>query len=556
MNYRDLYGKGIGLVAPSKICSDFKDFFCELDFIISVESKELTSEIVDKLNECDCIIIGYENKNIHEVFKTLKTLHVDSVVYTLSDVYAMVDELETFYIDKRFYDKTICLYGNKDKLLSVINNNPHLKVDYIIADERLADYSDSGYTSIPIISINEINNLSNVFVIIANDVSQVEKDIFINLGLKFGSEFHFYNSRVPKHPTSYYLRKTLLDLPKFTIPCDYTKRALSIKQRGNVMACCSSVSLVLGSSLHTSIEEILNGIQVQLIRLSINNRTYSFCGDMCFMYREEKYRLDNDKAIANNQRKHISLRKIRDFNVQLGYDRSCNLACPSCRTHRIIKPEDEIEKVEMMHEEVKRMCHQKPRNIRVGNGELFFSPYYRDIIFSEYENDNIALISNGMLFTPENWSFLENRYKKVSLEVSIDAVDPATYKKLRGGDLYKLRKNMDFASKLRRMGKLKNLSISFVIQVENFREMVGFVEYGKSINADLVHFTKLNSWGHIPEETFIKMDVYDERNEHHKEFVEILQNPIFGSPLVHVDNINNYIKSKGCVCENLQGIEL
>ncbi len=27
MNYRDLYGKGIALVAPSKICSDFKRLF-------------------------------------------------------------------------------------------------------------------------------------------------------------------------------------------------------------------------------------------------------------------------------------------------------------------------------------------------------------------------------------------------------------------------------------------------------------------------------------------------------------------------------------------------
>ena len=161
-----------------------------------------------------------------------------------------------------------------------------------------------------------------------------------------------------------------------------------------------------------------------------------------------------------------------------------------------------------------------------------------------------------MLFTQENWSFLEKRYENISLEVSIDAVNPATYKKLRGGDLYKLHKNMEFASELRKKGKLKHLSISFVIQVENYREMVGFVEYGESINADLVHFTKLNSWGHIPEEAFIKMDVYDERNEHHREFVEILQNSIFNRQSVHVDNIHNYIKHRSHICDKLSGIEL
>lgn len=63
----------------------------------------------------------------------------------------------------------------------------------------------------------------------------------------------------------------------------------------------------------------------------------------------------------------------------------------------------------------------------------FFSPYYNDIIFDYYESDHIALISNGMLFTPVNWSFLEKRHHNISLEVSTDAVNPNTYKKLRGG---------------------------------------------------------------------------------------------------------------------------
>jgi hypothetical protein len=52
---------------------------------------------------------------------------------------------------------------------------------------------------------------------------------------------------------------------------------------------------------------------------------------------------------------------------------------------------------------------------------------------------------------------------------------------------------------------------------------------------------KLNSWGHIPQETFIQMDVYDERNANHREFVEILNNPIFKDPTVHVDNIENFL---------------
>lgn len=100
---------------------------------------------------------------------------------------------------------------------------------------------------------------------------------------------------------------------------------------------------------------------------------------------------------------------------------------------------------------------------------------------------------------------------------------------------------MEFASRLRKEGKLAKLSIAFVIQVENFEEMADFVKYGNGICADFVHFIKLNRWEHVSEEEFVKMDVYDERNPYHQRFVEILQNPIFQNPKVHVDNINNFI---------------
>lgn len=535
MVYRNLLKKQIGLIGTDKICADLQEFFNELTYKQIVLSENITSEEVRRFEGCDVVLIGLENADVDtELFED-----VSATIITLTDIFAMIDELESFYIDKMFGDRTVCVYGKRENISKMIESNPNMKIDYVISDEVQQPQTD-----LAVISINQIEQLTSVFVIIADEICENTKKMFTDIGMEFGKEFHFYNSRVPKNLTSYYLKKTLMDKPKYTIPCDYTKKALSIKAHGNVMACCSSVGLSMGNSLYTSIEEILRGIQAQLICLSINNRTYSFCGDMCFMFREKKYCLEDEDDIKNNPRCNISLREIKDFNVQLGYDRSCNLACPSCRDHRIIKPEDSKEIVEMIHDEVKRMCLKKPRNMRIGNGELFFSPYYKDIIFNQYVSDEIALISNGMLFTPENWSFLEKRYKKISLEVSIDAIHPDTYKKLRGGDLKKLHKNMEFASFLRRDGRLKKLSISFVIQVENYREMIGFVKYGKSINADFIHFMKLNSWGHIPEDKFIQMDVYDKRNKNHHEFVKILNNPLFLDPSVHVDNINNFLREE------------
>lgn len=538
MVYRDLLNKKMVVCGSQKIICDLKDFFCELfiktEYVMNTFEEKVFSAILEECDENTCILLGWEKEEFIEKRDNKVFLINKKSILFLDDLYNMIDELETFYIDKLKRDKNIVLYGSEGSVSKLIKMNPHLRVNYSAVET-------SELSNVELVYLEQIPKIDNCFCIIADPVSKDTKDRFLNMGLEFGKQFHFFNMRAPVHYTSYYLKKTMFDKPRYILPCDYTKRALSIKAHGNVMACCSSISLVFGNCLYTSIEEILNGIQAQLVNLSIRNRTYSFCGNLCFMYREQKYSLDGAEEIEKNFRIQNEIHKVPDFNVQLGYDRSCNLACPSCRNHRITQPEDTEDVVEMIHEEVIRMCHLRPGNIRIGNGELFFSKYYKDIIYNHYEAESIALITNGMLFTPQNWSHLEKRYKNVSLEVSIDATKPETYRKLRGGNLEILKNNMEYAGLLRQKGKLKKLSISFVIQADNYEQMKAFVEYGKSIHADFIHFMKINSWGHIPSDIFASMDVYDPYNIHHKHFVEILQDPIFREPFVHVDNLSNFV---------------
>lgn len=551
MTYRELFERKILLCGPEKICRDLEEFFYELQIAESlymektegILQKEDENKVLTWLNQWKgkgFFIMGFTDSSyiISTILEQNHMRHGDDYIW-VDDLLEITDEMETFYIDKRKAGRKIAVYGTDKLVNDLISKNPSLQIDYMVM-ENDKESNVKGYS---IVSLDELIlvDKSELFVVLATEIDSQIKQKFLDLGLIFGENFHFYNPRVPKHTTSYYLKKTIYDVPKYSLPCDYTARALSIKSHGNVMACCSALTLSLGNCKFTSIEEILAGIQAQVVNLSVNNRTYSFCGEMCFWFREKAYCLSDEEEISKNVRRHDKLHTIPEFNVQLGYDRSCNLACPSCRTHRITKPEDEPEIVEMIHTEVKNMCLKKPRNMRIGNGELFFSKYYKDIIFNCYESKKIALISNGILFNEENWSKLELRYEKIALEVSMDATKANTYQKLRGGNFDILLRNMDFAGQLRRENRLEKLSISFVIQVENFREMVAFVEYGNRIHADYIHFMKLNSWGHIPTEEFVKMDVYDSRNPNHAEFVEILHNPVFMNPNVHVDNINNFL---------------
>lgn len=589
MTYREVVGRKIFLCGTEKRCRDIEEFFCEMRIVRRMyfgngkeipdrEQEEELREYFAQRQEEDLLVISEEYSEF--LFSVLENggMKRREDYFWLDDLLGLTDEIETFYVDKTKAGKKIAVYGTGKLAEDLIRRNPGLPIAYFIAsgsgqggclqtfgdgDEgrRLCGSAPGDLLSAggeqepcpqgrsadcecrPLYGVTEAlrEGGENIFLILAVPADAEVKRLFLDRGLVFGRDFHFYNPRVPKHPTSYYLKKTMYDRPAYTLPCSYSTRALSIKNHGNVMACCSALTLELGNCKFTSVEEILSGIQAQIVNLTINNRTYSFCGEMCRMFRENAYRLRDEESIAKNKRKYGSLHSIPDFNVQLGYDRSCNLACPSCRKHRITEPEEKRDIVEMIHEEVKSMCLKKPRNIRIGNGELFFSKYYKDIIFNCYENDKIVLITNGLLFHQENWGYLENRYGQIALEVSVDAVNGETYRKIRGGNFQILLRNLEFAGRLRMENKLMKFSLSFVVQAENFEEMVDFVKFGKNVHADRICFIKLNSWGHIPQEDFIKMDVYDPRNSRHGRFVEILHHPVFQEPNVHVDNINNYI---------------
>lgn len=532
MQYRELCKRNVFIaVKEEKIRQDIEDFFSEMTLqgYLSAESVEEMNSFLEKKNEEDILLIAAENYDAEALSSYKKG--VDFL--DMEDLFLMTDEMETFYIDKMKGDRKIVVYGGRESVEVMKIANPNLRIDKIVfADEENA-----------LDQLKKEREKDHIFVIAADNVTtELKGKLEKEADLKFGEEFHFYNKRIPKHPTSYYLKKTIFDEPKYNFPCDDTKRALSIKKHGTVMACCSAVSLAFGSILYTSVEEVLRSIPAQIVWLSIKNRTYSFCGEMCFVFRDKRYHLTDRAEIFQNKRLEGSIPQLKDFIVQLGYDRSCNLACPSCRTCRITRPEDNEEVMSLMHEEVRRMALLRPKNIRIGNGEVFFSPYYKDIIFNCYEKDSIALISNGILFNEENWDRLKKQYKKIYMEFSIDSTTPETYRRLRGGDFSLLCRNMEFAAGLRRKKELERLSISFVIQKENFREMPDFVRFGQKLGADYIAFRKLNNWGFMSDEEFIPKDVYDERNEEHEAFVEILKNPLLHLDIVHVDNIENYMK--------------
>ena len=125
------------------------------------------------------------------------------------------------------------------------------------------------------------------------------------------------------------------------------------------------------------------------------------------------------------------------------------------------------------------------------------------------------------------------------LTVSIDAATRETYEKVRrGGNFDVLRKNMEFASKLRKDGNLSYFRINFVVQSENYKEMIDFVEGGVELGVDEVFFSKVLNWGTYTSEEFKEISMMEEDgNTPKKELQRILYDPRMKNPIVDLGTI-------------------
>ncbi len=229
-----------------------------------------------------------------------------------------------------------------------------------------------------------------------------------------------------------------------------------------------------------------------------------------------------------------------DF-LTFGFDQTCNLSCPSCRTHRIVeKTSASIEKARAVEEKLVdllptvKVLHINPA------GELFGSKPSRKLL-EMIDNERcpqliLDIISNGTLFTEEEWNKFPGIHGKVrSVRISIDAASKPTFEKLRRLGRYEpFVENMRFLSRLRATGTIPQLKFSFTYQLDNFREMPEFVEFCASMNADFAIFERLQNIAFTANDYRAKA-VHHPEHPQHIEFLGIISKPIFATPRVWHD---------------------
>lgn len=325
---------------------------------------------------------------------------------------------------------------------------------------------------------------------------------------------------------------------------------LATGYQGEAFACCCPawVPFPLGNVLEApSADAVWNSEAAVEIRRSVHDGDFSYCSrTLCSYIAAQK--LPRKSEITDPLlRRYIDERTVvleeAPQMVQLNYDTTCNLACPSCRTGILAASAEEQDRYAAASRRVILPLLSKLDGLSYisGGGEVFASRHYRAILAAlnrtEYPDLSLYLITNGLLATAERWRQFPDLPEMIGiLSVSIDAARAGTYERLRRpGKWAVLMKNLELMAEMRRSGSIRRLQINFVVQEENYLEIPEFVELGNRLGVDSIWFQRLTNYGAYAEGVFARVDVTSPAHPKHAELLEILRSPIMRHPALDVD---------------------
>jgi len=526
-----------------------------IEYFIANDNEEKAKHLPKPVNDFSVL----ENENVNDIFIIVCS-------YEPQKAKTRLDSLSLIYGKQWLYAENFAL------LLDFPYENIHRrgKLALLMTEkEELVEYFAFGcyygFTGIDtIISSNIIEypnftgtvvhpdeiTYKDYFIIVTGSERDNIKQKFLDEGLSINKDFIIWNywSFLPSmlYYKAMYTKPTKMPIEG---ACFFVFDYFQIDADGLTSYICCPVFFQpgLGSVNDEPILDIYHSNIATVQRLSLANHTFSFCVPyVCgpqIAYKEELDVRESIDHISNEQDYEKRAGKYPK-RLALGIDSTCNLNCVFCRKELIkVDPNTEKRLEKLTDKLLSEVIPHIKYLLIAGNGEVFFSKIYRKLIFNKNllgDNPQIGLelLSNGILFTKENFERLEPLYKSISLNVSIDAGSKETYEKLRrNGKWEKLVENMRYAGELRKAGRLKYLEVSYIGTTQNCFEIPSFIKWMKSINVDRIVFRNLHRMEAMTNEQFMNLSLFDATGKCKEEYISVLNDPLLCDPIVCNGNL-------------------
>jgi sulfatase maturation enzyme AslB (radical SAM superfamily) len=329
---------------------------------------------------------------------------------------------------------------------------------------------------------------------------------------------------------------------------------LDVLERSTHLCCASWLQASAGDLSTTAWQEVWNSPTAQSVRASIHDGSYRYCNKMAC-----------PKILANDLIPAAEIAATSDLWAQivalqatelpvgpevvnLAYDRTCNLSCPSCRVEKWAADEATRQAYdEMQRTRILPLLKDAKTVFVTGSGDPFASKNFRRLMLEltpeDYPQLGFQIMTNGMLFTPKQWASFPTLHGRVRiLKISIDAAEGPTHELLRRGARWPVMlENMRFAGDLTEQGLVDHFELVFTVQQENFREMGDAVDLAKRMGASGIYFARITNWGTFTTEEYARKAVFQPSHPEYQAFLAAMADPRLRDPMVLLGDLHEFV---------------
>lgn len=311
--------------------------------------------------------------------------------------------------------------------------------------------------------------------------------------------------------------------------CNRPFKSIHILPGGRVWP-CGWMHFDIGDLSQNDLHDIWHSEAAEKMRESILDGSYRYCR------KESCPFLENDSLpdLSEEELKKAAIPTDLPVNISAACDFTCNHMCPSCRQEIFHQTEEYKNKLDTIIKRISPAVDNGESLITDGNGEVFASPQILGMLENvkpKNPNFHVSLETNGALFDEPHWNkiaHLGDYYVKVT--VTPNSFEKDTFKYLSGCDdnVEKLCSNLNFIKKLRHEGKINYFAVSIVVQDRNYRELPSFTKRClDEFDVDEVTVKPVYQWFGMKEETYWFKNIRNPLHPYHKEYMELLKDPVF-----------------------------
>jgi hypothetical protein len=361
-----------------------------------------------------------------------------------------------------------------------------------------------------------------------------------------GAFFHIKSSLAPADPA--------LDLTQFF--CTKPFETIDVLDGKSHLCCASWLPHSIGDLAEQSVDDVWNSEAAQSIRNSILDGSFRYCnktacpqiaGNLLPLKANLVSESERWRDIITNYRTRLP---ILPHVVNLAYDETCNLSCPSCRTHVVAADEATRKRFDTLQEEkILPLLRNAELAFISGLGDPFASKNFRNLLNrlgpDDYPDLRFQIMTNGMLLTRREWARFPTLHGRVAyLRISIDAATGPTHELLRRGARWPvMEENLAFARELRTEGLIDRLELSFTVQVDNYQEMGQAVDLARHFGADHLAFTRMTNWGTFTPEEYAQKAVFMPSHPEHGRFVESMRDQRLRDDIVALNDLSGFVRA-------------